>query len=412
MRHVVYLTDENYAMPTCVSIISLMHNNVSNEEYKVHILINGVSNESLEKMRQLGNEYIDCEIINVCNEEYRTLADTCLSKGIHVSETALFKFDVANILSDIDEVLYLDSDIIINKDLSELFTTDISEYYLAAVDDMGDEFTERGESTLAKRIGIVDRKYFNSGVMYLNLKKMRQDNLAEKLLRYRMEALNYFMDQDALNAVMGENRRELPYCFNYRMPIFDELEFDEVNDRFFSNKYKDMEECLFDQSIIHMTNKRKPWQYDTLWSTKIFLSYYEVSPYQGIPLELKSYVKELNDQLNEIWKNYQNIKREHQRKIWPFPFDKVPKGSKVVLYGAGNVGQDMYRQIVQTGYCELVLWVDKNWKLLEGEVKSPKYITGVEFNLIIVAVANVDIATAIKEQLILDGVERERIIYE
>lgn len=43
-----------------------------------------------------------------------------------------------------------------------------------------------------------------------------------------------------------------------------------------------------------------------------------------------------------------------------FPFDLVEKGSRVVLYGAGKMGQVYYRQLEQTGYAEIVGWVDED----------------------------------------------------
>lgn len=43
-----------------------------------------------------------------------------------------------------------------------------------------------------------------------------------------------------------------------------------------------------------------------------------------------------------------------------FPFAKVPYGSRIILYGAGDVGTQYYRQIMETNYCDVVAWVDNN----------------------------------------------------
>jgi len=419
MRNVVYLTDENYAMPTCVSMMSLIYNNQSNAEYKIYVIQNNVSEEASSNFLELENEYTHIELINVQNEKYADIAATCQAQGIHVSETALFKFDIPNLLPDVDKVLYLDGDIIVNKDLTELFDEDISEYYLAAVDDMGDEIFADGKSQLAFQIGIEDRRYFNSGVMYLNLELLRQKNMTEKLIDYRVNKPNFFMDQDALNAVLGINRKPLSYTYNFRTAVFDVMLLEEVNERYFEKEYRDIEQCLLEQTIIHMTDKRKPWEYNVPWITDIFLFYYQLCPYKETTLSLKSYVQAMNNHLFEekervrtLSERFAKIKREHLIKIWPFPFDRVRKGSRVILYGAGDVGQDMYKQIRQTGYCDLVLWVDKNWEALGEEIQNPEDITKVDFDKIIVAVCDNQKICQIENYLYKLGVEKQKIIGE
>ena len=43
-----------------------------------------------------------------------------------------------------------------------------------------------------------------------------------------------------------------------------------------------------------------------------------------------------------------------------FPFDKVPKDSRIVLYGAGECGRDYYLELKETNWCSIALWVDRN----------------------------------------------------
>ena len=44
-----------------------------------------------------------------------------------------------------------------------------------------------------------------------------------------------------------------------------------------------------------------------------------------------------------------------------FPFEKIPQGAKILIYGAGDVGQEYLQQIMMTGYCEVVGFIDRNW---------------------------------------------------
>lgn len=413
MRNIVYLTDENYAMPTCVSIVSLMKNNTSRTDYNIYILANEISDESREKLQALEDEYVVCECIDVNNKAYEALAETCLTKGIHVSKMALFKFDIANILKDVDKVLYLDGDTIINHDISDLFSIDISEHYLAAADDMGDVISENGKSSQAQRIGIENRTYFNSGVMYLNLGKMREDHIPEKLLKYRMEEPNYFMDQDALNAVLGGNRISLSSCYNFLTVMLSRLKLESIAKRFGTPLYNTVEECIANQTIIHMADKYKPWCYNIPLLTDLFKHYYYQSVYRDMELVLSS--KEVYyEQMANIWEDYNllfKVCEEGKRKIWPFPFSKIQKGSKVVLYGAGNVGKDMYHQIELTGYCELVLWVDRDYATKQEIVKSPECMKTCTFDYIIIAIAKRAIALAVREDMIAQKIDSEKVVF-
>lgn len=251
-KNIVYITDENYAMPTVVSIISLIANNSFGNLYKVYVLENGISEYTKKIIESLGDLNITCHVISVMRGKYKRLAENCLTEGIHVSDTALYKFDIANILKSLDIVLYLDSDVIINKDISKIFETDLSDNYLAAVDEMGDVVDTDGKSTLASRIGLTDVQYFNSGVMLLNLKQIRCEDVSQKLIEYRVTYPNYFMDQDAFNGVMYRRRVKLPYYYNFRTPILDVMLVHEIGEKFFGEKYLSIHDCLSEIGRAHV----------------------------------------------------------------------------------------------------------------------------------------------------------------
>lgn len=63
--------------------------------------------------------------------------------------------------------------------------------------------------------------------------------------------------------------------------------------------------------------------------------------------------------LNKLEKDFDRLNRT---KHWLFPFDKVPYQSKVILYGAGEMGQDYYLQIKKTNWCRIMQWIDREGK--------------------------------------------------
>lgn len=103
-----------------------------------------------------------------------------------------------------------------------------------------------------------------------------------------------------------------------------------------------------------------------------------------------------------------------QKKKWVFLDPKVPKGSRIVLYGAGDIGRDYYAQFESTGEYALAAWVDRNYEMLarKGQkVTPPERIADLEYDFIVIAVMNRDAADDIRNLLIEKGVGEEKIVW-
>lgn len=97
-----------------------------------------------------------------------------------------------------------------------------------------------------------------------------------------------------------------------------------------------------------------------------------------------------------------------------FPFSDMDKESKVVIYGAGRWGQEYVIQNQRFHFCQIVLWVDKNFDNFDKtmEVRNPEDIKNVTFDYIIIAVQSVGIAREIKDELISQGIPKEKIVWK
>ena len=100
-----------------------------------------------------------------------------------------------------------------------------------------------------------------------------------------------------------------------------------------------------------------------------------------------------------------------KQESYKFPFEMIDKNSRIVLYGAGNVGNAYYRQIECSRFGRVVLWVDKKYKDYDCLVNAPEEICNVSYDKIIIAVADVNIAKDIRGYLISMGVEDDKIIW-
>ena len=106
--------------------------------------------------------------------------------------------------------------------------------------------------------------------------------------------------------------------------------------------------------------------------------------------------------------DYQEIKET------VFPFWDIPKGAEVVLYGAGEVGKQYYKQNERYHFCNIVLWADQNYQDLRGEEKnivSPDCIQASSMDYILIAVKSAGLAQEIREILLEKEIPEEKIIW-
>lgn len=116
---------------------------------------------------------------------------------------------------------------------------------------------------------------------------------------------------------------------------------------------------------------------------------------------------------------YHNIFLTNYKKLYDyyeeylFPYIPVKKGSKIVVYGAGNIGVEIINAIDANPNYEVVAWVDKKVK---GNVRSNHKVERIEtikdkqYDYIIVAILVADISKAVRNDLINIGISQEKIV--
>lgn len=97
-----------------------------------------------------------------------------------------------------------------------------------------------------------------------------------------------------------------------------------------------------------------------------------------------------------------SIHQNGQERMYLFPFEMIPKGSKVILYGAGKVGKTYYNQISESHYCEIIGWIDNNSKQrLNGgiQIANEQIFQHEEFDYVVIAIKNEGVAKQISDKL-------------
>ena len=98
----VFITDEGFALLTGVAIYSLKKNSNKNYNYNINIICSNVTEESLINFKKLSSNNFKINIVDVDGSKYEDLK----KDNLHVSTTALFKFDLANIFSELNKILF------------------------------------------------------------------------------------------------------------------------------------------------------------------------------------------------------------------------------------------------------------------------------------------------------------------
>lgn len=158
----------------------------------------------------------------------------------------------------------------------------------------------------------------------------------------------------------------------------------------------------------------------------ILRGYVDRRGYQGICLDFS--IKRMDDEEKKLFTIMQNYRIE-ERTVGnadskPKPKDPnsyrinlndFPNGAKIILYGAGNVGQQLYKQLMASDKLEVVLWVDKDsftYRKQGLPVCRICDIFHVDYDAVIVAVARASIANEIEDLLIQRGLNKKKIYWK
>ena len=271
--NIAFITDKNYMLCTSVALQSLKVNRSLRRCYNIFIVYEGLGAKDIHQFESVTDSNFVVQCINAAKKVGRSRFSS-INFARHVSSAATYKFNLTRILSDVDKLLYLDGDLLIRDSLEELYDIDLGEAYAAVCQDMG---AETYPENYRKRLGINHRYYFNSGVMLLNLKRLRDEKIHSKLISYRKNGINDYMDQDAFNVVFKENVIYFDITYNMATPCWTKYGTDEINS-YYNSSFKFRSECYHQAKILHLATPEKPWLYFDVIGSEEWFMYYLDSP--------------------------------------------------------------------------------------------------------------------------------------
>ncbi|HEM2749491.1 TPA: glycosyltransferase [Streptococcus suis] len=204
-----------------ISMIKKYTNNLD-----IFVLHTDLSDKSKDRLKTLETESVNIHFVTIDRELFSNLP---LTLDVITIET-YYRYLLPEILVDCDKVIYLDSDLLIRCDVTELWDIDVSQHYLAGVNEI--DIINRFPDHKLKLGFDLDELFINVGVLICNLQKMRQDKITHHLFTEteRLKDIILFQDQDVINVALKGKIADLPLAYNYTVEAMEKdlLSLDEI----------------------------------------------------------------------------------------------------------------------------------------------------------------------------------------
>lgn len=249
MIHIALCTDKHYAKACLACVVSIFENNKDVSIF-IHIITKKLPEEFQEYFNKISKKYNQgIEIITISTEHF-----SHLKISNRFREAIYYRFLIPDLINA-KKVLYLDSDTIIVNSIKDLWKTDLDNFACGVIEDQACD-----DIRIHNRIEI-DDPYFNSGVLLINTKYWKENNINQKLTDfiYTNPEKCVYPDQDALNIILNKKIKFLPYRYNFQERLY-QANFDNL----FVHKSK-WNKILQEKevaTIIHFTDSIKPWHFE------------------------------------------------------------------------------------------------------------------------------------------------------
>ncbi len=249
---IFYAADENYLPYLTVSICSLKENANKNYHYELYVLNAKMNTPDCVELKKYEEENFHITFVNV-SQQIETVKNSLQLRDYYTGAT-YYRIFIAGMFPQYEKALYIDCDTVLLGDVSELYNVDLQNTLIGAIPDGAVAAVPAFREYTKEALGIDAEKYFNAGVILMNLTQFRKENFYQKfctlLKQYKFSVAQ---DQDYLNVICKDKVTYIGMEWN-RMPIGgDESE----------NMPK----------LIHYNLTLKPWHYEDILFKEHFWHY-------------------------------------------------------------------------------------------------------------------------------------------
>ncbi|MBQ8440140.1 MAG: 1-acyl-sn-glycerol-3-phosphate acyltransferase [Clostridia bacterium] len=270
---IFYACDNAFVKFTMVSLRSMMENAAKDRKYQIHILHTDIEAATQQAVLRMQNEQFSVMFDDVTS--YLQSISSQMPIRDYYSKTTYYRLFIAEMFPELNKAIYIDSDTVVQGDISEFFDFDIDHYDLGACHEQAMVQEDAYGTYVEKCLGIDRNSYFNAGILLINCRRFRQRKVLDAFVRllggYDFRVTQ---DEDYLNLICKDHVRFLPQSWNTE--IFGIIE----------NKKED---C----NILHYIMTSKPWHYaDCKWGDVFWKYAQKTKVYGEIKAILDAYTDE------------------------------------------------------------------------------------------------------------------------
>lgn len=270
---IFFACDDNFVKFTIVSLFSIKENASKENHYTVYVLHTGITSAMMEKLYELQDENFTVIFRDVTDYLY-SISDKLPIRDYY-SKTTYYRVFIAEMYPEYDKAIYIDSDTVVQGDISELYDTDIGDCYVGACHEQAMVQVNEFGTYVERVIGIDRNNFFNAGLLLINCVEFREHMVLDKFVHYlKQYTFVVTQDEDYLNLICKDRVFWLDQRWNTE--VFGEIPYP-------------AEEA----KMIHYIMVNKPWHYADCRFGDIFWKYTEkTSVYGEIKQILDSYPEE------------------------------------------------------------------------------------------------------------------------
>ena len=278
---IFFTIDDGYAPYLHVALISLIKNASKDRRYKIIVVYQELNEENRNNLAKLVEDYPNFEMeFKFMKQSLDMITDRIENRlrSDYFTMTIYFRIFIPDMYPEYDKAIYIDRDIIVPGDISELYDTDMHDNLIGVVTDGSVNDVPELQRYMTESLGLKLGDYFNSGMLLMNMKELRNVHLAEHFLyllnKYHFDCVA--PDQDYLNSMCYGKIEYLDSCWD-AMPNRNKPEIE-------------------NPKIIHYNLFDKPWCYDDIQYQDYFWEYAKQSVYYD---KIKAYKAAYTDKQKE-----------------------------------------------------------------------------------------------------------------
>ena len=263
---VFFAADENYMPFLAVTLNSLKKRIAKDRLYKVHVLYSGKLGKNAGLIRDMQTENLRVEFNDITARMQGIMRLTHCRD--YYTSAIYFRLFIPELFPQYKKAIYLDCDTVLLEDIGKLYDIPLGSNYIGAVADPVVAAFPPFVAYTKNALNIDAKRYFNSGVIVMNLDALRAIDFYDVFCRV-LGSYDFVVapDQDCLNIICKGKVHYFGMAWN-TMPLGDRR--------------------ARTPKLIHYNLSMKPWHYDNVLYEDIFWAEAKETPFYEFIQEKKN----------------------------------------------------------------------------------------------------------------------------